>query len=278
MKLAVFFLLILISSKSFGQEKKLYKFQSKNGKIGFIDKKGQIKINPDFLFAHDFNEGLAFVSKNHEEIGYDWICIDTLGNEVFHIYNRIPESNFYNGLARISNFSEHWFINCTGKKVFNKSFTDGIGGFEKGCAMVKDSTKEEFYWINLKGEVIESPNLGEFQEKERTDCNLYSYEESNLFGFKNSIGEIVIQAKFITVDKFENGVCAVQLNKPVWQIAGNRYFDTLINLNGEILIEKPMYSYLGFQGELIQFYTGPHFSGQVQYLNEFGELIKVQEK
>ena len=50
-------------------------------------------------------------------------------------------------------------------------------------------------------------------------------------------------------------------------------FSKLCHENGKTLIEIGMHCYMGFQGELIEFYGGGHFSGGVHYLNKNGERI-----
>ncbi|WP_426475293.1 hypothetical protein [Chryseobacterium balustinum] len=44
MKAKILLLIILFSNLSYGQGNALYKFESENGKYGFIDKTGKIKI------------------------------------------------------------------------------------------------------------------------------------------------------------------------------------------------------------------------------------------
>ncbi len=56
------------------------------------------------------------------------------------------------------------------------------------------------------------------------------------------------------------------------------YIDAIINERGEILNEIEMHCYMGFQGDLIEFYGGSHFTGGVHYLNAKGVLVIPKEE
>ena len=273
----IIILLIIIINPTFGQSKTLYKFLDSDFKYGFMDKYGDIKIQSKYLIVSDFKEGLAFVSKELIEKGYKWICIDTLGNEVFNLKDNFPETDFNQGFARVSSFTEHWFINRKGNMVFAKTFQDGQGGFENGYAKVSDEPFKNFYFIDIKGNKVEKLKIDIVNKESENSSNLISFEEDGKFGFKNKNGEIIIEAKFYKVDKFENGICAVRINERLFETANNYYLDAIINEKGEILNQIPMHCYLGFRGELIEFYEGLHFSGKVLYLNKEGKLVTPKE-
>ncbi len=58
----------------------------RNGKYGFIDKTGQIVINPQFKFAWSFSEGLAAVEIGDKQaiLGGKWGYIDKTGKYVIN--------------------------------------------------------------------------------------------------------------------------------------------------------------------------------------------------
>ena len=283
--ITIFF--ILASILSFGQGNGLYKFQSESGKYGFMDKNGKIKIKAEYLRVGDFSEGLCYASKEVIEKGYKWIFIDTLGNKVFDIKDNFPETEFKEGFARIRSFDEHWFVNKAGINEFNKTWKDGHGEFQNGIAYVSDKKFSDFYPINIQGERIGSKTFSRVEiynsrkndsletknEIDYKSVNLIPFQENQLFGFKDKQGNIVIKPKFYKIDKFENGVCAVRINKIDFEFANDYFLDALIDESGKILIEIEMHCYRGFQGELIEFYGGPHLIGGVHYLNKNGEKI-----
>lgn len=174
MKLSLNFFFLLISIIYFGQGSDRYEFIGDNHKHGFINKDGKIMIPPIYLNVQDFSDGRAFVSKETSQKGYVWICIDSLGNKIFDIADNYPQTSFSQGYARISSFEEHWFIDTNGKTVFNRTFKDGRGGFKNGYAKVSDEEFQNFYYINLNGERVNSPNF----EQEKSDLR-----ENNFISF-----------------------------------------------------------------------------------------------
>lgn len=285
MRILTTILIILLSETAFGQGDGLYKFIGKNGKYGFMDKYGNVKVRPEFLQVKSFNEGLCFVSREIVKKDYRWICIDTLGNQIFDIQDHSPETGFSEGFARISEFREHWFINKKGEKVFNKTWKDGQGNFKNGVAYVSDIPFSNFYPIDTNGNRIGTDIYilhGVFMSQNDTtnlkpSDTLIRFKQDNLWGFKNSKGEVIIEPKYYLVDKFENGLCAVRLNYQPFDIANDYYLDTIINARGQIVSQQPMHCYLGFQGELIVYYGGFHFTGGVHYLDKNGKRVIPKE-
>jgi len=282
MKIILTFILSILSLTIFGQCNGLYKFQSENGKYGFIDKEGKIKIRPTYLIAHDFKEGLCFVSKDVIKKGYKWICIDTLGNEVFDLKDNFPETDFSEGFARIRSYTEHWFIDKKGKNIFGKSWKDGYMEFRNGVAYVSDIQFDYFYPIDKKGKRIGDKTYSfleifyMFKQQEQKDTlkqeNLIAFEVNKLWGFKDKRGNIVIEPMYHAVSEFENGLCAVRTEYEEVVFRGG-YFNAIIDTQNKIINRSEMYCYMGFKGDLIEYYSGPHFSGGPLYINKQGQSI-----
>jgi WG containing repeat len=397
MQLKIFLFFTFACTSIFGQNQKLYKFSNKSGLYGFIDKTGKIRINPTFKYVQDFSESLAFVSKETSKRGYKWICIDTLGNEVFDIEDNLIEKEFSEGFAVVSNFNEKWFVNNKGKKVFNKTWKSIGKNFKNEIAEVSDSPfGGNDYNINIKGEKLDnSPknngysivfdktksiidSLGNkvfedfesfggfndelikiekngkwgfidkkgniiidflYEEDRRKEfdkfrklnidsleslpksklrnigffyCGLVEFQQDSLWGFLNKKNEIIvkpqfkkvrrfsegfagvsfdgikwgiidtnskfiIEPKFHLIRYFERGICAVLLNPRPFKLLYGSYYDAIINLKGEIINELPLNCFMGFKGDLIEYYDGYHFTGGVHYLNELGEKVEPKE-
>ncbi|CAL2103652.1 conserved protein of unknown function [Tenacibaculum sp. 190130A14a] len=291
MKTIVVSLLILASGFSYGQGNGLYRFQSENDKYGFMDKNGKIKIKAEYLKVSDFSEGLCAVSKKVIKKGYKWIFIDTLGNKVFDIKNNFPETGFSEGFARISSFEEHWFVNKKGVNEFEKTWKDGDGEFRNGIAYVSDKEFSDFYPINTKGKRIDSKTFSRIEiydlrendsleSKNKMDFrsdNFIPFQKNDLWGFKDNSNNVIIKPQFYKIDEFKNGVCAVRIEKRVFETTNDYFFDTLIDEKGKTLIKIEMHCYMGFQGELIEFYGAPHFGGGIHYLNKKGKKIIPME-
>lgn len=256
-----------------------------------MDKSGKIRIRAEYLNVSDFSEGLCFVSKEVVNKDYKWIFIDTLGNKVFDIKDNFPETVFKEGYAQISSFDEHWFVNKQGINEFNKTWVDVYGEFMNGIAYVTDKEFSDFHTINNKGQRISNKTYSNVEiynsrkndsseiknEEEYKSDKFVPFQKKKLWGFKDSQNNIVIEPKFYKIDNFENGVCAVRINEVLFEVANDYFLDAIIDENGNVLNEVAMHCYQGFQGELIEFYGGPHFGGGVHYLNKRGEKIIPSE-
>lgn len=292
MKTIIILLLTIAYSLSYGQGSGLYKFRSSKGKYGFMDKTGKIKIKAKYLIASDFSEGLCYVSKKVINDEFRWIFIDTIGKKAFSLKNNFPETGFKEGFARISNLTEHWFVNKKGINEFGKTWKDGYGEFKNGVAYVSDEEfSNRFYPINDKGETLsfqmfsglkidglreiddlEKKSKTKLKEKFKSDKYI-PFQENEFWGFKDSLNNVVIPPVFYLVDKFENGVCAVRINEVQYEMLNDHFLDALIDENGEILIKIDMHCYSGFQGELIKFYGRINCGGGIHYLNRYGQKI-----
>lgn len=282
MKIRLTIVLSLITLTIFAQGNGLYKFRSENGKYGFIDKTGIIKIRANYLITNDFKEGLCFVSKEVIKKGYKWICIDTLGNEVFDLKNNFPETDFSEGFARISSFTEQWFIDKKGENKFIKSWKDGYMEFRDGVAYVSDIQFSDFYPIDHNGERIGDKIYSRLEifemvknQKQKdtvTSEKLIAFEINKLWGFKDQKGNVVIKPMYHAVSDFENGLCAVRTEYTEVVFRGG-YFDAIIDTQNKIVNHSKMYCYMGFKGDLIEYYSGPHFSGGPQYINKKGQSV-----
>lgn len=173
MKITAILYFLCFTNIVYCQKNGLYEFQNKS-KYGFMDKKGNVIVKPDYLHITKFSNGLAFVANGISERGYKWICIDTLGNKIFDIGDDLPEGEFSEGFALISGLNKSWFINKKGEEVFNKTWKDNRGKFKNGIAIVSDVQFGESYYINTKGDKISNLPIGhicEFNEGLAVVCN-----------------------------------------------------------------------------------------------------------
>lgn len=139
--------------------------------------------------------------------------------------------------------------------------------------------------INKKGQrvgtttysILEVNSILEDDIPELSDTTtLIPFKQDSLWGFKNE-DAVVIEPRFFKVDKFEKGLCAVRLQYQRYEVANDNYFDAIINTKGEVVTKQPMHCYLGFQGDLIVYYGGFHFSGGIFYLDSNGQKVFPKE-
>ncbi|WP_298903596.1 WG repeat-containing protein [uncultured Psychroserpens sp.] len=174
---------------------------------------------------------------------------------------------------------KHGKIQIKAEYLFVNDFDGGI------CKVSKEINNKNYKWIfiNTLGQItssdkknFRSANNYSSETKAKvgfTSDTFVPFQKNGLLGFKGDNGRVIIEPKFYKVDKFKNGVCAVRVNQVQFEVAGDYFFNALIDENGKVLIEIEMHCYMGFQGELIEFYGGPHFIGGVYYLNKNGKKI-----
>jgi hypothetical protein len=114
----------------------------KADKFGFLDKTGKVAIEPKYITAFPFSEGLAAVSMHDERYGKKDVYhgyIDTSGKTAieFQFKQALP---FSEGLAAVisedggDNFE---FIDKTGKMAINRRFPQ-VGDFHDGLVVSQD--------------------------------------------------------------------------------------------------------------------------------------------
>ena len=158
----------------------LYRFIDENGLRGFKDALGNVIIEPQFMFARDFSEGLAFVSKEidcGEFRGY----IDLSGNLVIPLptvwVGQISSTafganalDFSEGFAWVVVREWDWdnelvqstglpgptiFIDRTGENIFGMEFS-GAGDFQNGYAPVTLLDWVTRTYIDRNGNIVDS--------------------------------------------------------------------------------------------------------------------------
>ena len=89
----------------------------KDGKYGYIDKKGNLVIDYQYFIANGFNEGFAVVCTDFETCGY----IDKKGNTLTGYMYEFAK-NFSEGLGAVRyKNGDLAYIDKTGKKVIDLS-------------------------------------------------------------------------------------------------------------------------------------------------------------
>lgn len=85
----------------------------KAGRYGFIDRKGNVRVAPQYSSVRDFKEGLAAVVINGK-----WGFIDKDENIIVQPYY-VNVSDFSNGVAKAQTGSKWSFVTCKGEKLDN---------------------------------------------------------------------------------------------------------------------------------------------------------------
>ena len=246
-------------------------------KCGYIDKAGNIVIEPKYDFAEDFSEGLACIGYRikkedaDEEIvkrqnwRFDLNSLPSLFGEVedsVYLYGFIntkgeviiePQFDsadaFSEGLSKIGIGGKFGYINRNGEIVIEPQFDYRAGDFSGGFAVVFLNERDLF--IDKQGEAAFSE---QFDNVSRFSGGLAPVEIGNKWGYIVSTGQMVIKPQFDHARCFSEGLAAVKMNDK-WGF---------INKAGNIVIEPQFDSAFGIHEEI----------GIVRLVSKWGLLEK----
>jgi hypothetical protein len=251
-------------------EEALFQVQ-KNGKVGFINNRGQVVIDFEFDGVSDFSEGLARVFYKNK-VG----CIDTRGNLVIPIkYEDMLE--FSDGLAVVDIKGGQGYIDRTGQIVIPPKFHRAYS-FQNGFAIVENPKKPWASFINKSGEIVLTDRVNPLS---RYNEGLINCNDNEKWGYMNISGEIIIKPIFANARPFYEGKAAVMPVPLKGKPKRTERFYGFIDKSGKMVI-PPVYQgadlkfsedlcavhndrfgYIDLKGELVipyQFYLGDHFS------------------
>jgi hypothetical protein len=173
--------------------------QDDSGKFGFIDRRGNLVIPPQFDFALSFAEGLAPVLVG-DKVGY----VDRTGRMVIE-----PQFDsafdFSEGLAPVQVDGKVGYIGHNAEMVIAPQF-ERAREFSGGLAAVTKEGKEVY--IDASGAVvIDAPdfaNAGDFAE------GLAAVKIGEGIGYIDQLGAVVIEPVFEQAEPFRDGMAVVQ--------------------------------------------------------------------
>ena len=119
-------------------------------KYGYIDKKGNYVINPQFDYAFYFADNGLAVVKNDEKYGY----IDKKGNYVINLQFDSASTFDDSGMALVKNSDQFGFIDKKGNYVINPQFDDvhEYSSYDKDLIAVE--TGDKYGCIDRKGNQV----------------------------------------------------------------------------------------------------------------------------
>ncbi|MDP2983904.1 MAG: WG repeat-containing protein [Candidatus Latescibacter sp.] len=240
--------------------------------FGYVDREGAVVIEPQFIRAHPFSEGLACVEKEDFQYGYiykrgvlafstPYRCehpfsgglarvqvnekygyIEKKGKIVTHFFDEAHD--FIEGFACVAVKKEYDFISQTGSFLTQQRF-EHAESFSDGLALVKDH--DDFFFIDKTGSTAVKPAIhcdavwsfvNGFAEVEVCDKR----------GFINRRGNLVVEPRFDATRRFSEGLAAVD------SVRKDGVFDVhywgFINTAGKIVIEQQFEDARYFSGGL----------------------------
>ena len=131
----------------------------KNGRFGYIDRNGRMVIQPQYDWAFPFSEGLALVLVGKKQNEKRSAYIDKTGRVVIRLFDGSP-SKFSSGIARVLLGAEYVYVNKRGRWV-SHAYPNAEDCTEGLCA-VEMETRGSNMWgfINTSGAIMVKGQYG----------------------------------------------------------------------------------------------------------------------
>lgn len=242
---------------------------------GFMNRKGEIVIKPQFARVANFSEGLARVSTSRLRSEFKHIYIDKNGNKVIELKRFQQGYDFSEGLACIQiegegGFGDYGYINKKGEMVIKPQFVHG-SSFSEGLASVCPGPPWKYGYIDKSGKMIIEP---QFDRAWPFSEGLAMIRMNGKYGYIDKSGRIVIEPQFVSPGgpsielgypcRFSNSRAAVAIKKDGSVKWG------YIDKTGKIVIEARFDKAFPFSGELakVTIYEKWH-----EYIDKTGKVI-----
>ena len=169
-----------------------------NVKWGFVDKKGIIKIQPQYPSAGNFSDGKCAVTNSAGEWGY----IDLEGKLTIN-YQFTNAKEFISGKAIVQSGKEWGVVDEKGKFIINPLFSEMKSDNDQ--YLIKQNNK--WGWCNRNGKIIITPT---FDDACPFDGNeLAPVKVGNKYGFINRKGKMKIDTQFDSALPFNGKIAWV---------------------------------------------------------------------
>lgn len=237
MKNYITIILLLFSNLIFGQNDELFRIVE-NGKIGYINDRGETVINPKYLEAGVFSEGIASFRINGQ---YGFI---NSKDEIIlpAIYDFV--GSFQNGIADVYNDNEVSFINKKGVSVLPKDFKSIRFIDKDNCVFTTINGKSGIYNLISSSIIFESKNcqFGDFSN--HLAIVTKNGNKKNEYGVIDKKGKFIVNfGTYSSIKKFIDGYALIELDD---QKNKNGSIDGAINTKGDLIFKRPYknHSYL----------------------------------
>jgi len=211
------------SNPSDSHQNTLYPFNKKDSSCGYMNRNGDVIIEPQYEWAFPFHDGLARVLRVHKtenkdvaRITFDYI---NMKGEVIIETNSREVHNFSEGYLAMPRDGKWGYIDKSGEYVIEPVYV-GAREFSEGLAAVtvaiKPKTPEgrDYKWkyINKKGTTIFETDFrrcGDFSNG--LAAVQEDVEKGARYGYIDKFGTIVIEPQFYNTGRFSEGLAPVRI-------------------------------------------------------------------
>ncbi|MBP1673035.1 MAG: hypothetical protein H6Q25_850 [Bacteroidetes bacterium] len=246
----------------------LAKVTGPDGKVGFIDEKGKYKIATQYKDATPFSDGLAFVVNDG---GYP-TCIDKSGKTIFTLKQAKHVTSFKEDLAIfVTKDMKFGYVDKTGKVIINAQF-DQASYFCEGLAAVK--IKDKCGFIDKKGKIVINPQfeiVSDFSEGKAF------FKNGKQYGYIDQKGAYVINPQFDRAGQFSEGMASIMSGKVVGYIMedGKIEINPQFDFGGEfksglaLVSQNEKFGFIDKTGKIVinpQFEDASSFFGDIAFV------------
>ncbi len=227
-------------------------------KLAIIDKTGKFIVQPKLEVEYTYFEGFA---DNGLAVVDDCKYIDKKGNIVIELDSGFGGSFAKNGLAlvglNVNGEQKYGYIDKTGSFVIEPQFSKAYGFNDEGLALVYSETKGQYGFIDKNGEYkITVPYGYEALDSEFSDNGWLTVCSENKCGLMDKKGNVFIKPQFDSVKVISNG-WALVLKSDAEEYDGYREVHTeygFVTPNGEII--EPQFEDAGYSVSFDGSYIG----------------------
>ena len=233
----------------------------KTNKCGFINKKGEYVIKPEFDEVDEFSEGLARV-KVDGKYGY----IDYNGKMVVEPSFVLAKQYFSNGLAGVYIDTVEWqqwkdgkhlcyakkvgFIDKTGRYVIKPQY-DNAGNFRHGLAWIEIGGKCGF--IDKAGNMVVEPQF-DWRPEYKNGFYIVSKHRNYYYGLVDTTGKIIFEPQSFVEPIFCEGYAQISTDE---------------KFNGFGYLRPSNYGYIDKTGKIV---IEPQFDFSQDFCNGFAQV------
>jgi len=194
---------------NYSEELALFAQKNKDGELqyGYLDKNGKVEITAQFVYAQDFSNGLAAVLNKKGKWGF----INTKGEiKINYQFEDVSSQGFAdNGMVAVSDGKKWGWVNKEGKYECNPQFKGGAWYISNDFWFVFDS--EKVGYASNNGQYRVNPQFKNAKIPEANhEVDLLAYSDGNDWGYIDQAGKIVINPQFEEAFPFVDGLAIVK--------------------------------------------------------------------